>query len=82
MRGGLAGSCSEATCRRRNLRRVLMGSAEIARLLGVSRQRVHQLAEQRDFPAPVGQVSGKRVWNSDEIRRWAVREGRLADDEP
>jgi hypothetical protein len=42
--------------------RDLVGSAEAALLLGVSRQRVGQLVERQDFPAPIARLSAGPVW--------------------
>jgi hypothetical protein len=42
--------------------RDLVGAAEAAHLLGVSRQRVGQLAERADFPAPIARLSAGPVW--------------------
>jgi len=42
--------------------RNLVGAAEAALLLGVSRQRVGQLAERPDFPAPIARLSAGPVW--------------------
>ena len=49
----------------------LMGTAEIAALLGVSRQRVLQLAAHEGFPAPVAVLSMGKVWDARDIRAWA-----------
>ena len=51
----------------------LMGAGEIARLLGVSRQRVQQLAQRPDFPEPVAVLDMGKVWKAEDIRAWAVR---------
>jgi predicted DNA-binding transcriptional regulator AlpA len=40
----------------------LVGATEAAQLLGVSRQRVGQLAQRPDFPAPVARISAGPVW--------------------
>jgi predicted DNA-binding transcriptional regulator AlpA len=49
-----------------------MGTAEVAALLGgVSRQRVLQLAQQAGFPEPIAVLSMGKVWDSDDVRRWA-----------
>ena len=51
----------------------LMGTAEIAALLGVSRQRVLQLLrEQPDFPQPVAVLKMGNVWDAAEVRQWAA----------
>jgi len=46
---------------------------EIAELLGVSKQRAHQLAAERDFPAPVTEDSRGRLWDRREVAAWATR---------
>ena len=49
-----------------------MGTAEIAALLGVSRQRVLQLLrEQPEFPQPVAVLKMGNVWRGVDIREWA-----------
>jgi len=48
----------------------LMGAVEVAQYLGVSRQRVHQLAAREDFPRPAAELSAGRVWETAEIERW------------
>lgn len=50
----------------------LVGVAEIAALLGITRQRVNQLVAQReDFPEPVAHLSAGRIWRRDDVARWA-----------
>jgi ATP-dependent Clp protease ATP-binding subunit ClpA/predicted DNA-binding transcriptional regulator AlpA len=49
----------------------LVGAAEIAEMLGVSRQRVAQLmATQSDFPAPEVELAGGRVWSRHAVESW------------
>lgn len=50
----------------------LVSAAEIADMLGVSIQRVHQLAERDDFPEPVAEVTAKRirVWETAAVKAW------------
>src|SRR5688572_781688 len=49
----------------------LVGVAEIAELLGVSRQRVAQLvASGVDFPRAEAELSAGRVWWRDDVQRW------------
>jgi predicted DNA-binding transcriptional regulator AlpA len=55
----------------------LVGVAEVAELLGVSRQRVHKLAERDDFPAPVAILTAGKVWDRDAVEKWARATGRL-----
>ncbi|MEY2464932.1 MAG: hypothetical protein QOH64_3070 [Acidimicrobiaceae bacterium] len=56
----------------------LVGTVEIARLLGVKRpQVVHDwMRRHPDFPAPVLELSRVRVWYWPEVERWAARTGR------
>ena len=54
--------------------------SDIARLLGVSRQRVNQLAGRPGFPRPIGYLGRSAVWRRRDIEAWAVRIRRpLAD---
>jgi predicted DNA-binding transcriptional regulator AlpA len=57
----------------------LMGTAEIADRLGVSRQRVHQIeTSDPTFPAPVAELSAGKVWESTDVERW-IAEKRKAE---
>lgn len=49
----------------------LMSTAEIAEELSVSRQRVHQLRELPDFPAPLAELGGGAVWDALAVRTFA-----------
>jgi len=57
----------------------LVGTAEIARRLGVKQHRVvnEWLRRYPDFPKPLAVVSGVRVWDWPDIERWARQTGRL-----
>ena len=55
----------------------LVGLTEIAEILGISRQRVGQLAEGDDFPEPISVLAAGRVWKRTDIEAWARRTGRL-----
>jgi predicted DNA-binding transcriptional regulator AlpA len=46
---------------------------EIADLLGVTKQRVHQIADEEGFPPPVGEDGRRRLWNRREVQAWAKR---------
>ena len=49
-----------------------VGFVEIAELLGVSRQRVHQLmSAYDDFPAPLAELAMGRVWARQDVEAWA-----------
>jgi len=48
----------------------LVGAREIRDLLGVSRQRVYQLAGRDDFPRPVATLASGKVWRIEDIEGW------------
>lgn len=47
-----------------------MGAAEVAAYLGVSRQRVNQLANSEEFPPAATTLQAGRIWIAWEIRAW------------
>lgn len=55
----------------------LMGVTEIAQLLGVTRQRVHQLRQLDDFPEPTATLAAGAIWLRADIEAWARETGRL-----
>jgi len=48
----------------------LAGVAEVAELLGVSRERVRQLRAEPDFPEPVAELQATPLWRRSEVARW------------
>jgi prophage regulatory protein len=56
----------------------LVGAHEVRELLGVSRQRVYQLAARADFPQPVATLAQGKVWLLGDIERWLDRRRLLA----
>lgn len=49
----------------------LVGAAEIAEMLGVSRQRVNQVAKgDYGFPAPEAVLKAGNVWSKEEVVKW------------
>jgi len=54
----------------------LVTRTEIAQCLGVSRERVRQLALHRDFPPPADAVGRVLVWRQTDVAAWAERKGR------
>ncbi|WP_431913282.1 serine/threonine-protein kinase [Micromonospora carbonacea] len=52
------------------MKAVIGGAAEVAELLGISRQRVLKLRERPDFPDPIGTLKQGEVWDLDEIAAW------------
>jgi hypothetical protein len=66
----------------------LMGQAEIADRLGVSRQRVQQLTAKPNWPAPFDTLAMGKVWWIKDVEEW-IRQNRpdlpadeRADDKP
>jgi hypothetical protein len=55
----------------------LMGIAEIAELLRVSRTRVHQLRAEGALPDPHDQLAMGPVWLKVDVERWARETGRI-----
>ena len=56
----------------------LVGPAEIAAMLGVSRQYVDRLSkEDPDFPEPEAELTGGRVWSTEAVEAWARAKGRI-----
>jgi predicted DNA-binding transcriptional regulator AlpA len=50
----------------------LLGVAEIAAMLGLTRQRVNQLIQSADFPAPEAELSAGRIWTREAIEAWVA----------
>lgn len=58
------------------VRQRLVGSAELVRLLGVSRPRAYQLSSRADFPEPVAVLTMGKVWDLADVQQWADARGR------
>lgn len=55
----------------------LVGVAEVATMLGVSRQRVNKMVkEDESFPAPEAELAAGRIWERAAIEDWARSKGR------
>lgn len=48
----------------------LAGVQEVAELLGVSRQRVHQLVAAPGFPQPIADLAAGRIWDLSDVEAW------------
>src|SRR6266516_3274567 len=82
----LVGKCLVGTCLGRGRRDrqmsmltvvdVLVGSAEITELLGLSRARTFQITSSPDSPAPVQELKMGKVWRLTDVRACARRTGR------
>ncbi|RHW24114.1 DNA-binding protein [Nocardioides immobilis] len=55
----------------------LTGTSEIAKPLGVSRQRTSQPAQREDFPEPVARLAAGPIWETTDIERWSRETGRI-----
>lgn len=55
----------------------LVIAADIARRLGISKQRVGVLAAGPGFPEPVGVLGRSQVWRWSSVERWARNTARL-----
>lgn len=60
----------------------LVAAYEIAQMLGVSRQRVSQLATSTGFPEPVAVLGVGRIWLREDVVAWAESTGRGLQDDP
>jgi predicted DNA-binding transcriptional regulator AlpA len=61
----------------------IVSAAEIARRLGLSRERVRQLAaDPQRFPRAVGNVRGSKVWRWGDIADWIAASGRRGAGRP
>jgi hypothetical protein len=59
----------------------LITGGELARRLGISRQRMHQLRESdANFPPAIGKVGHAFVWRWPDVAAWARRTGRSFDE--
>lgn len=60
----------------------LVGVSELARLLGVSRQRAHMITGRPDFPQPVAKLSSGPIWTRPSVQlfveSWQRKPGRPA----
>src|SRR5690606_21891542 len=54
----------------------LVGTAEVAEMLGVSRQRVNALTAHPDFPRPVAELAAGKVWRKGDLSRFAEERAR------
>ena len=50
----------------------LMGTSEVAALLGISRQRVLVISRQAGFPQPLAILKMGNIWRGEDIRTWAA----------
>jgi predicted DNA-binding transcriptional regulator AlpA len=51
----------------------LVGPPEIAEIVGGSKRSVWRYIAREDFPEPVAEVRGKRLWKRADVERWTKR---------
>jgi prophage regulatory protein len=59
----------------------VMGAAEIADRLKITRQRAYQITVRRDFPEPIAHLAMGQVWATEDVERW-IAENRPHLNEP
>lgn len=56
----------------------LVGTTEVANRLGLTTERIRQIAALDPlFPAPVGQIGRQNIWSWEDVQKWAVAVGRI-----
>ncbi len=59
----------------------LLGNAELAAALGVSRQRITQLTAASDFPEPRARLAMGAVWELQDVIDWSEAHGRTLNQD-
>jgi hypothetical protein len=60
----------------------LVGTAEVAELLGVSRQRIHELRKADRFPEPMIELAAGPIWLRPAIEKWDAERDRRPGRRP
>ena len=55
----------------------LVGRGELLKMFGVSRTRLVQITAAADFPQPVADLIGGKIWDLADIQAWAEHKGRV-----
>jgi predicted DNA-binding transcriptional regulator AlpA len=50
----------------------LVGLAEVAELVGISKRTASRYALRSDFPPPVARLRAGPIWLEDDVRTWAA----------
>ncbi len=75
--------CVEPAGSHESEREEVLSAAEVARRLGVSRERVRQLAEEPGrFPTAVGKTGKSRAWRWGDVADWVAAGGRRPPGRP
>ncbi|NBQ47120.1 MAG: DNA-binding protein [Sphingobacteriia bacterium] len=51
----------------------ICGTAEVAEMLGIAKQRIHALRKNPEFPQPIIKIAATPIWDRLEIAKWATR---------
>lgn len=62
----------EEADRRNETQSVLVGVSEIAKMLGLTRQRVSALSKRADFPSPLATLASGPVWRAGDLTTFAA----------
>jgi excisionase family DNA binding protein len=57
----------------------LVTVAEVARRLGLTNGRIHQMIGEGEMPAALGRIGAAQVWRWDDVARAMRRSGRVID---
>lgn len=60
----------------------LMGTAEIARAMGVGRQRAYQISRQKGFPDPIDTLEMGAVWDAEVVEAWIAEHRPAVAEDP
>lgn len=59
----------------------VMGVAEIAARLGISRSRAAQIVREKRFPEPAAVLTGIVIWETADVEAWIAEHRPAKDDE-
>lgn len=51
----------------------ILGTSEVAEVLGVSKQRIHSLRQTIDFPEPMLQLASTPLWDRQEVMAFLAK---------
>lgn len=59
----------------------VMGVAEIAHRIGVSRSRAAQIVRERGFPEPAARLIGIIIWETADVEAWIATHRPVVEDD-
>lgn len=51
----------------------ILGTSEVAEVLGVSKQRIHSLRQTAEFPEPFVKLASTPLWDKDEVMEFLAK---------